>query len=95
MFFLEILLAQEKREICKDFLDKNIGNLYISDFSLHSIGVILFKNDKKKIFQEFTNDVIPKVEIITLPKEAYRDLADIRSNISLEHSKKSDLIIDV
>lgn len=82
--FLEILLAQARRDICKDFLDTNIGNLYISDFSLHSIGVILFKNDKKSIFQEFTNDVIPKVEIITLPKEAYRDLADIRSNIGLD-----------
>jgi uncharacterized protein len=32
--FLEILLAQEKREICKEFLEVNSGNIYISDFSL-------------------------------------------------------------
>ena len=40
--FLEVLLTQEKKETCKKFLDENIKNLYISDFSLHSIGVILF-----------------------------------------------------
>ena len=42
--FPEVLLAQEKRELCKNFLNANIGSLYISDFSLHSIGVILFRN---------------------------------------------------
>jgi predicted nucleic acid-binding protein len=41
--FLEILLTQDKKAICKKFLDKNIGNLHITDFSLHSIGVILFR----------------------------------------------------
>jgi predicted nucleic acid-binding protein len=46
--------------------------------------VILFKNDKEKIFQKFANDVISKVEIITLPKEAYKDLADIRNNLGLD-----------
>ena len=40
--FLEVLLAQEKKQICKDFLKVNIEKLNISDFSLHSIGVILF-----------------------------------------------------
>jgi predicted nucleic acid-binding protein len=42
--FLEILLAQDKKDICKDFLNSNVENLSISDFSLHSIGVILSKN---------------------------------------------------
>lgn len=39
--FLEILPGQEKKTICKEFLDDNAGNLNISDFSLHSLGVIL------------------------------------------------------
>ena len=38
--FLEILLGQDKKEVCKRFLDKNIGNLNITDFSLHSLGDI-------------------------------------------------------
>lgn len=40
--FLEILLNQDKTLICKDFLNKNIKNLNISDFSLLSIGVNTF-----------------------------------------------------
>lgn len=82
--FLEVLLNQEKEETCKDFLDANIGNLSISDFSLHSIGVILFKNNKEIIFQEFANDVIPKIEITTLQEEAYKDLADVKSKSGLD-----------
>jgi len=41
--FLEILLKQEKSEACKSFLSKNKGAINISDFTLHSIGVILFR----------------------------------------------------
>jgi predicted nucleic-acid-binding protein len=29
--FLEILLGQDKKEVCKRFLDKNIGDLSITD----------------------------------------------------------------
>jgi len=45
--FLEILLSQEKEETCKSFLDDNIGKLHVTDFSLHSIGVIPFRYDKR------------------------------------------------
>jgi len=39
--FLEILLRQEKIKKCRKFLDENFGSLHISDFSLHSVGIIL------------------------------------------------------
>ncbi len=82
--FLEILLTQEKQEMCKRFLDKNIGNLCISDFSLHSIGVILFRNKKEDIFQKFVNDLSPRVNIISLSKESYKDLPDIKNKLELD-----------
>jgi len=82
--FLEILLTQEKREICKRFLDANVGNLHISDFSLHSIGVILFRNNKEGIFKKFVEDVIPKVKIIGLSKESYKDLPEIKKKFDLD-----------
>ncbi len=37
--FLEILLKQKRKEKCKKFLNANLGQLHISDFSLHSIGL--------------------------------------------------------
>lgn len=82
--FLEVLLTQEKGEICKSFLDANIDSLYISDFSLHSIGVILFRNDRADIFHEFASDVIPNVRIAVLPKRAYKDFLEIKRNFRLD-----------
>jgi uncharacterized protein len=72
--FLEILLKQNKGSACKSFLNAHFDNICISDFSLHSIGVILFRQNKDSVFQKFVNDVIPKVQIVTLPKEAYGHL---------------------
>jgi predicted nucleic acid-binding protein len=72
--FLEILLKQDKASTCKSFLNAHFDNICISDFSLHSIGVILFRQNKDSIFQKFVNDIIPKVQIIALPKEAYGHL---------------------
>jgi uncharacterized protein len=41
--FLEILLDQNKKDKSKKIISENIDELFISDFSLHSIGVILIK----------------------------------------------------
>ena len=46
--FLEILLNQDKKEKAKDILKANLNQLFISDFSIHSIGVILIKQKKFK-----------------------------------------------
>lgn len=50
--FLEILLKREKSEKCKKFLEDNRGKLNITDFSLHSVGVILFRLGKEHIFSK-------------------------------------------
>ena len=70
--FLEILLGRAKKESCKGFLEKNMGELSITDFSLHSIGVILFRYHKKALFDDFIKDVMPKVDLLSLPLKAIR-----------------------
>ena len=82
--FLEVLLSQDRRDICKSFLNANTGYLYISDFSLHSIGVILFRNDKADIFHKFVNDALMNIEIMTLPKNLYADLAKVKEKFGLD-----------
>ena len=67
--FLEILLNQEKNEICKAYLNQKIGKICMSDFSLHSIGVILFRYKKFELYKTFINDVLPKVKLVTLQTE--------------------------
>ncbi|MFC2130354.1 type II toxin-antitoxin system VapC family toxin [Bacteroidota bacterium] len=82
--FLEILLSQEKRKICKDFLRKNQNKLYVSDFSLHSIGVILFRLKKPEIYFDFINDVISKIEILSLPISDFENLNTIYKDFKLD-----------
>ena len=69
--FLEILLSQEKSDDCKKVLSEHIGYIAISDFTLHSIDVILFRQNKEQIFNNFISDVLPKVDMVSLSSEAY------------------------
>ncbi len=94
--FLEILLDQEKKEQCKSFLVKNIGWLSLSDFSLHSIGVILLRNKKEKVFVKFINDILPDISIISLSKKKYKDVANIsvKYNLDFDDSYQTCISID-
>jgi predicted nucleic acid-binding protein len=65
--FLEILLGQDKEEDCKSFLDKNSGNLHITDFSLHSIGIAMARYSKEEGFGNLVEDMLPMVMLLSLP----------------------------
>jgi predicted nucleic acid-binding protein len=82
--FLEILLGQEKKTICKEFLDNNAGNLNISDFSLHSLGVILFRYDKEEVFRHFIEDVFPKIVVLSLPEDSYLNIIKSKEILKLD-----------
>jgi predicted nucleic acid-binding protein len=81
---LEILLKQGKRKKCRKFLDDNIGNIHITDFALHSIGLILFRYNKEDSFKKFVGDFMPHARILSLPPELYGDIVDIRKNLNLD-----------
>lgn len=82
--FLEIFLEQKKKEECKKFLTENIGNFHITDFSLHSIGVILFRYEKEAIFQKFVEDLSPNTRVLSLPVELYEEVVKARKNLKLD-----------
>ncbi len=82
--FLEILLSQEKSKLCKEFLSANIGSLYISDFSLHSIGVITFKFNRAKVFDQFVADSLPGLNIVSLPKGQYDSISKNSEKFNLD-----------
>lgn len=72
--FLEILLKQEMAESCKKFLEEHTGELGFTDFSLHSIGVILFRQEEKQLFLKFISDTVPRIHLISLPKDQYKEV---------------------
>ena len=82
--FLEILLKQDKSESCKLFLKENVNFLHVSDFTLHSIGVILFKQNEEDLFLTFIADILPKVRLISLPKSKYQEVLKNKKHFGLD-----------
>jgi len=82
--FLEILLAQDNRDKCRAFLEGNWRETFISDFSLHSIGVILFRTDRADLFSRFCAEMLPSLEILPLPRTAYETLPGVRASHGLD-----------
>ena len=79
--WLERLLDQEKSEIVSLFLDTiSLDDLFVSDFSIHSIGVILSRLKKLEIFEKFIADLFINGQIEQLSLEAV-DLLDVITNI--------------
>lgn len=57
--FLEVLLEQARVDEAKKFLAKTgAHDFFISDFSLHSVGLIMFRRKKADSFREFLADMI-------------------------------------
>ena len=82
--FLEILLGQEKKETAKQFLNSHRGELFISDFTLHSIGVILFRLGRPEVFLDFLRDTLPNVEVATLPESEYQRVVEYHMKYGLD-----------
>jgi predicted nucleic acid-binding protein len=82
--FLEILLKQKKSDVCKAYLNDNASSLFISDFSLHSIGLILLKSKATDVLRKFLADSFPAIRILTLSTNAYESLIDAAQKFKLD-----------
>jgi predicted nucleic acid-binding protein len=57
--FLELILDQERSQEVRDLLRKSqIYDFYMSDYALHSIGVLLFRRGLHGFFREFVDDMM-------------------------------------
>ncbi len=65
--FLEIILGQDKSEEAKALLEKaEVHNFFISDYSLHSIGTILFRQKKNPVFRQFLDDMVVTAGVVVI-----------------------------
>ena len=56
--FLEVLLAQAKATDAKDLLSRTGEHeFFISDYSLHSIGLLFFRRKQHDVFRRFLADM--------------------------------------
>lgn len=91
--FLEILLDQDRKNKAKKIISDNIVELFISDFSLHSIGVILIKQKKFQVFTNFLSDIIPHATILSLPKDKYHDINLLAEKYALDFDDSYQVFI--
>jgi predicted nucleic acid-binding protein len=101
--WLELLLEQEKSKECRIFFEKIDSKLlFISEFSLYSIGVILFKLKKESVFDDFLEYLFKsEISIARLSLKDMKQLVLIKQKFNLDFddayqyvvAEKFDLII--
>ncbi len=66
-------------------LDRHVNEIAISDFSLHSIGVVLFRLKKQAFLKEIYNDLFNAgIQILSLPKSSLVLIGDISRRLNLD-----------
>lgn len=91
--FLDIFLNQQKNQICMEFLENHHNSLFISDFSLHSIGIILTHADKTELFKVFMNDILDTIPILKMPDIKYLDIVDVINDSKLDFDDSYQYLI--
>jgi uncharacterized protein len=81
---LEIFLEQEKSIQCENFLNANIGKLAITDFTLHSIGIILFRHERQRLFNAFISEMLDKINILSMPAEEFISISSYSDETGLD-----------
>ncbi|MBS3905785.1 MAG: type II toxin-antitoxin system VapC family toxin [Syntrophaceae bacterium] len=63
--FLEVLLGQANERDVRSLMEKIVEHqFFISDYSLHSIGLLLFRRKQHEIFRQFLMEMITNAVII-------------------------------
>jgi predicted nucleic acid-binding protein len=85
--WLELLLNQEKAESVRKFLEETeTSKLFLSDFALHSIGIVTLRLEKPELYKKFIADLVVEagVNIISLKAEEMYDVLEAASNFKLD-----------
>jgi len=85
--WLERLLAQDRSEEVGDFLQRvSSERLFLTDFSLHSVGIILLKLNEQATFSRFVQDVLidGAVRLVGLQPEDMTNLTDAAGKYKLD-----------
>ncbi len=86
---LEVILSQEKATEAKSFLMKiEEHQFFITDFSLHSIGLLLFQQNQHNVFERFYDDMIigAGMMVLSLNTDEIKNLvhASIQFNLDFD-----------
>ncbi len=84
---LEVILEQSKAEEAQTLLGKTEEHeFFLSDYSLHSIGILLFRRKQFLVFWQFLSDMIINagMEVTSLPVENLRSVVEVAQRCNLD-----------
>ena len=85
--FLEVILDQERAKEARALLSKVEGHeFFISDYSLHSIGLLLFRRGQHEVFRQFLEDMIlgVGVAVIGLSAQEMKGIIQVAQQFGLD-----------
>ncbi|EDN71304.1 conserved hypothetical protein [Beggiatoa sp. PS] len=84
MFFLKFYSNKHYVNCVNNSLRITFADICISDFTLHSIGVVTFRKNKANLFTQFTQDMLPHLDVLTLPKSDYAKINTVVQSLNLD-----------
>jgi len=91
--FLEVILRQERVALCESILREREKRIAISDFSLHSIGIYLFRTKRENVFLDFLADIDGLVTILSLELKDYPQIYGNRKRHNLDYDDSYQLTV--
>jgi len=85
--FIEVLLNQVGAQDAQALLVNRKGHeLFVSDFALHSIGLLLFRQKQHQVFRRFLQDLVGRagVGMVSLTPQELDSLADVAEKFNLD-----------
>lgn len=83
--FLEVLLDQEKADEARAFLeDTDKDELYVTDFSLYSIGIILTREGEPNAFRQLVQDVETGMTLVRASPDQLSTIPHRGAELSLD-----------
>jgi len=85
--FLEYTLRRSQVQQVKDFFYRaDLSSLHVTDFSLHTLGVIYLKEQKSREFLTFINDDIlaSGIHVLSLEPENFSKITDAAGHFHLD-----------
>ena len=85
--FLEVLLTQARSDESRTVLENRAGHeLFVCDFAVHSIGLLLFRRRQHEVFRKFLQDVIGDagVAVISLTAQELDSLVEVAARFNVD-----------
>lgn len=84
---LEVILEQDKSEEVRALLSKTEEHeFFISDYALHSIGLLLFRRKQHDVFRQFLHDMLINagMMVAALPTEDMESVIEASEKFNLD-----------